>query len=282
MRSICMLFIAMYPFVHSAADVVCEDRNGDRIIEDFVCPLGYLRVGEYTQNSGDTTQSSLGEALRERTAEIDRRTEERRQARLERQAAAAEAERQRNFEAQQAAERLRQQAIRNSSLPDSARCLVGAWLIKRIEGTNQEGLTLDISDDGKVYLGGFLVNGYPNSHLLLANNTVDINLLKGNGASSRLRLKLENNLLIGSITLVQVKEGFWGDKKLPAETYETRGERTNQAPVGCTVAVDPSDPGVTSRGETIANGLKNLSELYNQGTLTEEEFNAAKRRLLGL
>lgn len=36
------------------------------------------------------------------------------------------------------------------------------------------------------------------------------------------------------------------------------------------------------RGSSIADGLNNLSKLYSEGLLNEEEFSAAKRRLLGL
>ncbi len=38
----------------------------------------------------------------------------------------------------------------------------------------------------------------------------------------------------------------------------------------------------TERGSSIADGLSNLSKLYSEGLLTDEEFSAAKRRLLGL
>ena len=46
-------------------------------------------------------------------------------------------------------------------------------------------------------------------------------------------------------------------------------------------STNSSSPTV-NRGDTIADGLKNLSDLHQQGILTDEEFNAAKRRLLGL
>ena len=36
------------------------------------------------------------------------------------------------------------------------------------------------------------------------------------------------------------------------------------------------------RGSSIADGLSNLSKLYSEGLLNDEEFSAAKRRLLGL
>jgi hypothetical protein len=36
------------------------------------------------------------------------------------------------------------------------------------------------------------------------------------------------------------------------------------------------------RGSSIADGLSSLSKLYSEGLLNDEEFSAAKRRLLGL
>ena len=211
------------------------------------------------------------------------RNEADRQARLAREAAAAEAQRQRNYEAQQAAERRRQQTIRNASLPNDSRCLSGAWLVKRTGSSTVSGATLDIANDGKVYFMGDLINGNQGASLLLANNTVDITIRFNNGESLRQRLSLSNNQLIGTVTLMAIKEGFWGDKKLPPETFDVRGERTNQAPEGCISSVrNSADSTASVRGETIADGLKNLSDLYDQGILTEEEFNAAKRRLLGL
>jgi hypothetical protein len=208
------------------------------------------------------------------------RNEADRQARLAREAAAAEAQRQRNYEAQQAAERRRQQTIRNSSLPESARCLEGSWRIK-LTKNNDEVYPLDITSDGKVYLNGELVNGMQGGTLYLANNTIHI---KGpiNGGSLTQRLSLADDRLNGVVSTVQVKKGFFKDKTLSANN-EIYGERTNQAPEGCINSAENSANSTASvRGETIADGLKNLSDLYDQGILTEEEFNAAKRRLLGL
>ena len=44
----------------------------------------------------------------------------------------------------------------------------------------------------------------------------------------------------------------------------------------------PATPQAAERGNSIVNGLSDLTELHSQGILTDEEFNAAKRRLLGL
>jgi hypothetical protein len=107
--------------------VICSPRTligGPDIVAQGVCPTGYTQVG--TTNS--SSNRGRGSASAPIFQDMINRNEADRQARLAREAAAAEAQRQRNYEAQQAAERVRRQAIRNSSLPESARCLAGAWL----------------------------------------------------------------------------------------------------------------------------------------------------------
>ena len=85
------------------------------------------------------------------------------------------------------------------------------------------------------------------------------------------------------MTTVEVKQGFFKDKKLPAVTRSIRGTRTSPAPPNCgQVEKAQQTEATTNRGESIAEGLASLSDLYEQGLLSEEEFNAAKRRLLGL
>ncbi len=44
----------------------------------------------------------------------------------------------------------------------------------------------------------------------------------------------------------------------------------------------PVNPEASQRGNSLVNGLNDLNTLHSQGILTDEEFNAAKRRLLGL
>ncbi len=60
-----------------------------------------------------------------------------------------------------------------------------------------------------------------------------------------------------------------------------RAERTSETPSHCL----PSNPASTnsqSRGSSLVEDLNRLQEFYDQGILNDEEFNAAKRRLLGL
>ena len=261
-----------------AQSVICEKFGSGQIIANRVCPLGYVKKGEVAETNG----GSFGNAGMQIYQDMINRNEADRQARLAREAAAAEAQRQRNYEAQQADERRRQQNIRNSSLPESARCLEGSWNIAAISNS-KGGANLDITDNGLVYFGGILMSHLPGISIYLGNNTFSFNGNGTDGAELRQRLTLEGDVLIGTVTTVEVKQGFFKDKRLPAVTRNVRGTRTSPAPPNCgQVEKTKQNEATTNRGETIADGLKNLSELYNQGILTEEEFNAAKRRLLGL
>ena len=105
----------------------------------------------------------------------------------------------------------------------------------------------------------------------------------------RLNLRLSGQSLTGNLVTTSVQEGFFTDKELPPEEFELSGTRVSAPPAGCGPSIEPSpqsrnssSPEGIDRGETIADGLRNLSDLHRQGILTDEEFNAAKRRLLGL
>jgi hypothetical protein len=61
-----------------------------------------------------------------------------------------------------------------------------------------------------------------------------------------------------------------------------RGTRTNTPPNECAPKAATPSAQTRERGSSIAEGLNNLSQLYTEGLLSEEEFTAAKRNLLGL
>lgn len=87
-----------------AQSVICEKFGSGQIIANRVCPLGYIKKGEV---NGDSSNRGRGSASAQLYQDMINRNEADRQARLAREAAAAEAQRQRNYEAQQAAERRR-------------------------------------------------------------------------------------------------------------------------------------------------------------------------------
>ena len=122
------------------------------------------------------------------------------------------------------------------------------------------------------------------------NNNIYIraNASEGDVRSFSFRLSLSGQSLIGKVVIIRVEEGFFTDKELPPEEFELSGTRVSAPPSGCETYTEPSPQSRNSsspeidRGETIADSLRNLSDLHRQGILTDEEFNAAKRRLLGL
>ena len=153
----------------------------------------------------------------------------------------------------------------------------------RLYPTVKVAQTYDITDNGLVYLGGSLMSQQPGISIYLGNNTLSLNGNGTDGAELRQRLTLEGDVLVGTVTTVEVKQGFFRDKKLPAVTRNLRGTRTSPAPPSCgQVEKTKQTEATTNRGASIAEGLASLSDLYEQGHLSEEEFNAAKRRLLGL
>ena len=210
-----------------------------------------------------------------------------RQARLAREASAAEAQRARNFESQQAAERIRQQSIRNSRLPISDRCLQGSWLTKSAE-QSQVSLNIDITENGLVYMDGNLLSHTQGVTVLLANNALDVNAVINDGSSFRQRLTLNQDKLVGSMTAVTVKKGFWKDKIQPAITRQLVGTRLSPAPYGCNnqsnASIDkantPRNKVETGRIDTIFFFLDYYyCAIFEPECLaSDEEFAAAKSR----
>jgi hypothetical protein len=272
----------LIPSLSLAQDKICEKLGGQRIVADFVCPLGYLEVGEVEASSSSGRSRSAGMQIYQ---DMINRNEADRQARLNRQAAAAEAQRQREYEAQQSAGRQQQQNMRNSKLVESARCLEGGWEIRMLVANSETTpVRLDVTNDGMLFVDGQQASFQPNTNVLLANNAISFDVRESLSSSTtrliQIQLSLKNGKLIGSMKSTTKKEKFFGGTNDSTETYEAIGVRASDAPMGCTANLQRDSS--AERGETIADGLKNLSDLYSQGILTEEEFNAAKRRLLGL
>ena len=261
--------------------VICSPRTligGPDIVAQGVCPTGYTQVGTTNPSSNRGRGSASVQIFQDQI----NRNEADRQAGLARQAAAAEAQRQRDYQSQQATERDRQQNIRDSRLAESARCLEGSWNVKALSNS-LGGADLDITSNGLVYLGGSLLSHQPGISVYLGNNTFSLNGNGNDGSELRQRFTLKDDVLIGTMTNIEVKKGFFKDKKLPAVTRNLRGTRTSPAPPNCgQVEKAQQTEATTNRGESIAEGLASLSDLYEQGLLSEEEFNAAKRRLLGM
>ena len=251
--------------------VLCEKYGygGEQIIAENSCPLGYNLKGEVAVTQGGGNGAAAVDAYNAvQQAGLQRRHE----LELERERAAAQ------IAAQAGAQR--QQRIQNSRLDVNSRCVEGSW-----QRPNKS--VLDISSTGLVYSDGILLSYADGATVTVVNNSVSISVIATDG-SARLFVKLQDGDLVGTFTSVEDKKGIFIDKELPPVTEEARLVRTTDAPAGCETTPPAAEATSTvnsdarEAGKLIAEGLTELSELYSSGLLTEEEFNAAKRRLLGL
>jgi hypothetical protein len=174
-----------------------------------------------------------------------------------------------------------QQQIQSSRLAPASRCLQGSWLLTS-DNSDGVGATLDITDTGLTYMEGQLLSHQANSSARIINNVVSVTVSESDGQEMTQRLRLEGEYLLGAMTFIRVKKGFLRNQVQPPETRQLRGERISTPPEGCGPAATSSNSDRTERAKSIADGLNDLSQLYNDGLLNEAEFSAAKRRLLGL
>lgn len=265
-----IIFFFSAPSVN-AQSVICENNfnfNNPRIIANRVCPLGYVKVGEV----GNGSTSGGSSPLQPIYDQLNNNAAERRE-RLAREAAAAEAQRQREHEERMLRLQNPQSNIRTSSIPENARCLQGLWTVTRTDSKDNPGGSLRITAEGLIYVGKNLVSNDSSITSSLGNNRIMIRQGVMGSKGWTQNLQLVNDHLEGRIS---VRDGAKG-----VETYDLRGERASNTPSGC--AAGPSNTSVENqRGTTITDGLKDLSQLYENGLLTDEEFTAAKKRLLGL
>ena len=61
-------------------------------------------------------------------------------------------------------------------------------------------------------------------------------------------------------------------------TYQCTGSPKSRVQIDSSSALDQN----RSSGEALVDDLRQIQELYDSGVLSDEEFNAAKRRLLGI
>lgn len=168
---------------------------------------------------------------------------------------------------------------RNTRLPPDSKCLAGSWRITLENGRTSQ-IPLTISQNGTLHLNDKEISSvvtYMNDSFSFADglandsNSIFWNASRGN-----------DDVLIGAAdTDVQVK----GKRVYTRDALTYSGVRISEIPSGCsTNTIQSTSPSPTAgeRGSNLVENLNNLSELYQNGILTDEEFNAAKRRLLGL
>jgi hypothetical protein len=225
------------------------------------------------------------------------RNEADRQARLDRQAAAAEAQRQREHEERML--RLRNQQPRNKPtsrssgqprLPDSR----NIWEVWKL--TSQDDftglLTISTSCAASLRMG---VTKYEVDRMIKTGSEIRISSYESKNNS-------EDSVLVSA--KLTSPFSFTGKANLQGKEYAITGSRTRREGKNNAICLPPSSnsqrisskteddrEAQTSlnlksnnqeRGKTLIEGLEALSKLHSDGILTEEEFNTAKRRLLGL
>ena len=174
----------------------------------------------------------------------------------------------------------------NAYLPDESRCLQGVWELRGTNGQSGEPVNIDIRLNGVFYQNGTDMLAQQGVTYQFTGNTLNVYMNGQEGSSSfngRETFSLRDNELRGTIRLTQTKKKFFGGEDSNTVTHNLVGSRLGDAPPGCgTQQTRSKRPEDQSRGESLVDSLNNLNELHQQGILTEQEFNAAKRRLLGL
>ena len=167
-------------------------------------------------------------------------------------------------------------STQHQRLSSSARCLEGSWnLTPQPPKSNESTIYLTITEYGSVYINGTLIPQDTNSDIVISNNIVDISYREQAGRMA-LRAKLDGDVLAGTIALTPTDRGN------PPGNLNLRGTRRGTPPNECVPKAATPSAQTRERGSSIAEGLNNLSQLYTEGLLSEEEFTAAKRNLLGL
>ncbi|MDA9870567.1 SHOCT domain-containing protein [Gammaproteobacteria bacterium] len=279
-----------------AQSVICEKFGAGQIIANRVCPLGYVKKGEVAETNG----GGFGSAGMRAAQDMINRNEADRQARLARQAAAAEAQRQREHEERML--RLRTQQSRSTPptrssgssgqprLPDSKNIWEIWKLTSRDDFTGL--LTISTSCTASLRMG---VTKYEVDRIIKTGS--EIRISSNDGGDDRGDSVLVSAQLTSSFT-------FSGKAKLQGQEYELTGSRTRrEGKTNAFCLPPPSNSQQASsntgdgqetltpinlksdnqeRGKTLIEDLEALGKLHTDGILTDEEFNAAKRRLLGL
>ena len=284
MTSVVTSLLLLCPLGAIAQDRICEKFGGGRIITEFVCPAGYIDMGEIAAPSSNNRSNNAGVQIFQ---DMINRNEADRQARLARQAAAAEAQRQREHEE-------RMIRLRSSQQPAARNTTTG------LPSTSRQGLW----EAWEIFLPNYSSRGATGLLTINTDCSAKIQLLGSESDLSRIlktgsKVSLNSNAISMS-ALLNSPYAFNGTATLEGQGYEIKGTRTRRVGKASAFCFPPSsnsqltsaahetldipepESGDKPRGESLIKDLEALSKLHTDGILTDEEFNAAKRRLLGL
>jgi len=174
--------------------------------------------------------------------------------------------------------------------PDSI-CLVGSWQNSQNPRIPE---TLDIRKDGQIFLNGVdmsdrAFNSQSQVTVSYVNESLLINMIT-NGVSWIERyqyidgdlhyhatIDANYDLDVSKYIRDRIERGDLDREGVFSRTTSISAECISRSNNSSTSNREDSD-----RGTSIVEGLESLNELHQQGVLSDEEFNAAKRRLLGL
>ena len=287
-----------------AQSVICEKFGAGQIIANRVCPLGYVKKGEVGSNSN---RGGITAGLQPMYDQLNNNAAGRRE-RLARQAAAAEAQRQREHEERML--RLRTQQSRSTPPTRSSRSstatstqqsrtgtvagwerwnfeiessvgdFAGTLTIYRDCSASMESSELGSSkidrvtktDDHFGFTTQTVVDGVQ-IPLTLSTRMISNSAFEGAMTSERGGFDIKGNR--------NYRNGSFNAKCAPLATKAQDSPATAQ-PTNPRVTASSTATGSSERGSNLVEDLSALGKLHTDGILTDEEFNAAKRRLLGL
>ena len=285
-----------------AQSVICEKFGSGQIIANRVCPLGYVKKGEVATTNG----GSFGNAGMQIYQDMINRNEADRQARLARQAAAAEAQRQREHE-ERMLQLSKQQSRSTPPTRSSSSSTASILQNQRYSGTwerwdfNIESSVGDFAGTLTIYrdcsasmysseLGSSKIERVTKTddHFGFTTQTVV------NGVQIPLTLStrmISNSAFNGTMT--SERGGFdikgnrnysndSSDAKCAPLATETQHSSVTAQPTNSRATTSSTTTASSERGSNLVEDLSALGKLHADGILTDEEFNAAKRRLLGL
>ncbi|MDA1370048.1 MAG: SHOCT domain-containing protein [Proteobacteria bacterium] len=170
----------------------------------------------------------------------------------------------------------------NSFLPPDSQCLAGSWRMHTAE-TN-ESVQLAIPLNGAISFDGSEIPVIP----IYVGSSFSL-VYRESAGGFEIDGRLNNGILEGSVMMVMTKNGFWKDTSV-RQRGDYTATRITAIPSGCdqegVSAIGPtsSSPSESSseRGKNLVDSLNQLNQLHQEGILSDEEYGAAKRRLLGL
>jgi len=273
--------------------VICSPRTliggPDIVAELGIFPSGYSRVGT-TNSSGSSSAGGLFQNSVNDIVENARRNNERRAA--ERGAARQRAHEMEMLERQLEAQNARSSADRSRVIAwIRANGIFERWELEFETPPGTMAMYLTANNDCSLTFSAPDLDSTTVTGVKRSANALSFTYSAATDDPITLNFELSiNGDKLSGFSTVDVDNNLRGTK-FPVRG--TRLLRTGNVPQDCVTSTAPTnrsatpqnrdvEPEVRERATNLVEDLRSLGELHEQGILTDEEFNAAKRRLLGL